>query len=579
MQTSGFSARVFLQEGLAARHGWWLLLVLAGLLLLPGTVSMPLIDRDEPRFAQATVEMMERGEWVIPYFNGDYRFDKPPLTYWWMRLHYTLFGENAFAARLHSVLAAYLTALAIAGLGRRLFSAVGGLLAGAAWLSSLQVMIHGRLAVADMPMVLAVTLAMWALWELLAPHQEDDCPHPFWRNRWFWVLWGSLALGFLAKGPIAWLVPLLALLLYRGMRWKAPLPWRRLHILPGLLVSLLPVAAWGVPALIQTEGAFWEVGMGKHIVERGFESFNERRVVPAYFFVTAFLSLFPWIAWLGVIFTRPRRDYDPRRLFLFAWFIAPFLIFLFYSTQLPHYTMPGFPAFFLLVAASAGKLEPWRGWSKAVFWVVLGVWALVIVALAYGVLWPGWEDALPVLRGAIAAFVALLAGLWVLAVGARFARLSLLLVGLLIAVVAPLVMALRLREVAVTTQLAPWLQEAVEGEGAARMLAWGFTEPGLVFYSGGRWNFPSEASALAEALDSTEPPAAILALEKEWLPDDLLGAVATGQATDPLPGRDYTDTLSQLEAQGWEPVRVRGLNFARSSWVQVVLWLPEAEAR
>ena len=74
------------------------------------------MDRDEPRFAHATVEMMERDSWTIPYFNGAYRFDKPPLTYWWMRLHYALLGVNELAARLHSVVAVYLTALVVAGM-------------------------------------------------------------------------------------------------------------------------------------------------------------------------------------------------------------------------------------------------------------------------------------------------------------------------------------------------------------------------------------------------------------------------------------------------------------------------------
>ena len=62
------------------RWGLLTLLVAGVVALLPGIWEMPLLDRDEPRFSQATVEMMERQEWVVPYFNGQYRFDKPPLT-------------------------------------------------------------------------------------------------------------------------------------------------------------------------------------------------------------------------------------------------------------------------------------------------------------------------------------------------------------------------------------------------------------------------------------------------------------------------------------------------------------------
>jgi len=61
-----------------------LLAIVSATILLAGTASLPLLDRDEPRFARATIEMLERGDWVVPYFNDEYRFDKPPLTYWLM---------------------------------------------------------------------------------------------------------------------------------------------------------------------------------------------------------------------------------------------------------------------------------------------------------------------------------------------------------------------------------------------------------------------------------------------------------------------------------------------------------------
>ena len=64
--------------------------------LLPGNGSLPLIDRDEPRFAQATREMMQRQDWIVPYFNQEYRFDKPPLIYWMMAAAYGAGGVNEF---------------------------------------------------------------------------------------------------------------------------------------------------------------------------------------------------------------------------------------------------------------------------------------------------------------------------------------------------------------------------------------------------------------------------------------------------------------------------------------------------
>ncbi len=85
-----------------------------------GTWSLPLIDRDEPRFAEASREMIERGNYIVPYFNNQLRLDKPPLTYWAQVASYHIFGENDFAARFPSAIAAALTAILIFAWGRRM---------------------------------------------------------------------------------------------------------------------------------------------------------------------------------------------------------------------------------------------------------------------------------------------------------------------------------------------------------------------------------------------------------------------------------------------------------------------------
>src|SRR3984893_13833907 len=87
---------------------------------IAGTWSLPLIDRDEPRFAEASREMIERGDYVVPYFNNHFRFDKPPLAYWMQVASYKVFGENDFAARFPSAIAAALVALSIFAWGSRL---------------------------------------------------------------------------------------------------------------------------------------------------------------------------------------------------------------------------------------------------------------------------------------------------------------------------------------------------------------------------------------------------------------------------------------------------------------------------
>jgi Dolichyl-phosphate-mannose-protein mannosyltransferase len=95
-----------------------------------GNSTLPLIDRDEPRFAEASREMQQSGDYLIPRINGDFRFDKPPLIYWCQAAAFNLLGDNDFAARLPSVLFAAATAVATALWGGRIFGPRTGLCAG-----------------------------------------------------------------------------------------------------------------------------------------------------------------------------------------------------------------------------------------------------------------------------------------------------------------------------------------------------------------------------------------------------------------------------------------------------------------
>ena len=134
---------------------------------LAGTWSLPLIDRDEPRFAEAAREMRERADFIVPYFNNQFRFDKPPLTYWFQVASYRVFGENDFAARFPTAIAAALVAVVLLAWGQQLRDEKVGWWAAIIFTLSLQTFIHGKAAVADMWLVLFVTVAHWAAWELL----------------------------------------------------------------------------------------------------------------------------------------------------------------------------------------------------------------------------------------------------------------------------------------------------------------------------------------------------------------------------------------------------------------------------
>ncbi len=548
------------------------LALLALILLLPGSATLPLLDRDEPRFSRATIEMIERGDWVVPWFNGDYRFDKPVLTYWLMRGGYALAGRTELGARLHSIVAAALMAVLLHAMATRWWSSAAGMAAGLTWLFSLQVFIHGRAAVADMPMVLAVTAAQYALWNLVGA----DGAGP--RRGWWWLLWLCLGLGFLAKGPVAVLVPLVTLLLWRWVFERRPLPWRQLDALRGLALMLAVIAPWGLLALRRTGGAFWRVGIGHHVVRRGLEAFDGRPFIPFYYVPTALFSYFPWMAWLGAVLLVARRERSPRTRFLLSWWLSPYLIFFAYTTQLPHYILPGMPAFFLLlgratdpsagaIARRAADLPRWsRRWRAGV--IALGGTLIVLTAAAA---WAARGDPVfgplaPLLGGLSVLLAGLLTAQWL------YPRPSspVMVAAVLMLTIGGEVFARSLRELSA----GPALQAALGPLPPDVECIWHrYQEPSTVFYTGCRWRALGGVEEIRDRMRTPGPRVVLAAAERLDVDDLLRTRLAERVWGRPKRARtDWSDEIARLEVTGYRRRDLRVFVIGTGSWYTLVVF-------
>ncbi len=326
--------------------------------------------------------MIQRADYVVPYFNNQLRLDKPPLAYWAQVASYRIFGENDFSARFPTAIAAALIALVIFAWSRRIGTTSVGWWAAIIFTLSLQTFVHAKAAVADMWLVLFMTLAHWAGYELLprsSPGAARQMPvrlgpvAPYHQMRWWLTFYLSLAFGFLAKGPIAWL-PLLTV----GATIALARDWelaRHLKLLRGILLMLAVVALWGIPALVQTHGQFLAIGIGRHVISRslatmeghGASSLGMYLVLLPFYFVTIFVSFFPWSIKLPWFFQQlwiqkkagnADHGYSRKQLdnYLLTGIAIIFVIFTLVATKLPHYTLPAFPLLALLLA---------RHWQRA----------------------------------------------------------------------------------------------------------------------------------------------------------------------------------------------------------------------
>lgn len=319
-----------------------------------GTWSLPLIDRDEPRFAEASREMLQRNDFLIPYFNDQYRFDKPPLTYWCQVSSFWIFGENDFAARFPTVVAAALVALVLFEWGKRLDRGKTGWWAATVFTLTLQVFLHGKAAVADMWLVLFFTLAHWSGWEMLR-----SVPG----RKWWWIFYTSLAFGFLTKGPVAWL-PLVSVA-GSGWLWREGNLNTRFRFHWGIPLTLALVGAWSVPALLRTNGRYFQVGIMHHVVHRSFAALEGHggsspaiylALLPFYF-VTVFVSFLPWSIKFPALWADLRFKRDWTDKFLLSGVLVVFLVFTIVKTKLPHYILPAFPLIALLLARRFEKMR------------------------------------------------------------------------------------------------------------------------------------------------------------------------------------------------------------------------------
>jgi len=355
-------------------------------LMIPQAALLPLLDRDEPRFAEASREMLQSGNFIVPTFNGAPRYAKPPLIYWCQAAAYTIFGENALAARLPSLVATAGTALLLFAWGTRLGSEQIGLGAGLAYAFCIQTMQQGRVATADALLIFFMTLTAFTGWKIIQPKEPG---HP--RRICFVVLALGFAGGFLAKGPEA-LLPFLPLLICaRGAGSKLVA-----KLIASFLTGLAIVLVWAIPAYIETQGAYWREGLSEGVGQRMVTSLQGHGAsslgwyllgVPLYYPLWFLLGALPFWPLLVIhrkkLFCAWNRDVTDTYLLLNAGLI--FIIFSLMVTKLPHYTLPGFPFLALLLARrmpsvglSTTPLIKF-GWATG---ITLALLTLVVVPLA-----------------------------------------------------------------------------------------------------------------------------------------------------------------------------------------------------
>jgi 4-amino-4-deoxy-L-arabinose transferase-like glycosyltransferase len=314
--------------------------------------AVPLFDLDEGAFSQATIEMLDSGNYLSTTLNGEPRYDKPILIYWLQALSVKAFGRTEFAFRFPSAVCASLWLLAVYAFTwsftrerRAALLAAGSLGLG------LMASVIGHAAIADALLDLLLALTLLDIYR--------HCVAPSVGKLLRIYLW--MGLGFLAKGPVAVALPLaVSLLFYLWQR--RPLQWLKAVFNPlGWLVFAAVVLPWAWPLVRQDHGEFFRHFLLEHNVGRYGSTLQGHGGHPWYYLVWLPAIVLPFTALLWPALRRAARP-DPLDGYLLIWFALVFAFFSFSGTQLPHYLLYGCTPLFILFGRS-WREAPARAWS------------------------------------------------------------------------------------------------------------------------------------------------------------------------------------------------------------------------
>jgi len=538
----------------ARDYAFLLLLCLA--LFLPGLWQVPPIDRDEPRFAQASRQMLESGDYVNIRFQNEPRLKKPVGIYWLQSASAALFAGQDEARiwpyRLPSTLGATVAVLLTAAIGARLFGRAVGWLAAVMLAASLLLGIEARLAKTDAVLLATICAAQLAL---ARAYRERRGPTPP-DHATPALFWTALGLGILVKGPIIVMVSGLtaaALAFWdRRARWLG-----RLRAWPYALLTLLVVAPWGVAIMLQSKGAFLAQSLGHDLFAKVAGAQEAHGAPPGFFAVTFWATFWPFslLAGLAIPWVWQHRG-RPAVRFCVAWMVPSWLVFELVPTKLPHYTLPLFPAIAILAARAAlgGIPAPATRLGRLLQALLIGGWIVLTLALCAGLpllpgLLEGRLDGLALGGGAAAMLLFAAAGQLYRAGRRRDALASLLVACLVFDGTGYGWVMPRLESLWIAPRVAAAVHAAKHCPRAV-VTAAGISEPSLVFLLGTETRFGNGDGAARALLDD---PCALALVDQPYLDAFRAELARTGRTAAAL-------------------ATIEGLNIARGKRVTLTLF-------
>jgi len=324
---------------------FWLLFGLSIVLLFPGLGKTPLWIYDEVRNAECAREMYERGDWVVPTFNGGLRTLKPPLHYYFMFGGFKIFGVTEWGARFFSAVFGVLTIFITYFFVKKYSSQRQALITALVLLASTHFLFEFRMSVPDPYLIFLNTASIFTAYLFFKEK----------RNYWLWLCAITMGLGTLAKGPVAIALPGAAIFIWLTWekRLKEIFSWK---ILVAGIIMCAVALPWYLLVHKETNGD-WTRGF---FLQHNFGRFSEPMeghggpfiIVP----IIILLGLLPASIFIGESFKRFKTRFQDPFLKLALSTVGIFVVFYsISSTKLPNYAMPCYAFVAILLGSFINK--------------------------------------------------------------------------------------------------------------------------------------------------------------------------------------------------------------------------------
>ena len=321
---------------------WILALISIVLLVLPNGLYSA-FDKDEPKYLEAAWEMVKTGDYITPYYNYEYRFDKPILVYWLIALGYKIFGINEFGGRFFVSIFGVLTVLLLYWWLQKWKGRDFAFWSSLVLLSLLDFIVMASVAMPDI--VLTFFMAASLIFFFEGYHRKSE--------KFYLLAFASSGFATLTKGPVGLALPGLIAIIYLILRRDLLKTLKAIPWLKGFGIYLLIVAPWYVAILKKHGYQFFKDFIIFHNIHRFTSKVPGHPTEWWYYLANYFWLYLPYAFFfpfaLYRVFKEKESITDNILNFSLVWFFTVFGFFQIAHTKLAHYLLPSFPAFAVIV--------------------------------------------------------------------------------------------------------------------------------------------------------------------------------------------------------------------------------------